>query len=348
MLEQLTLWSEEAPVSPSLLLETGNPYKENHGSCSSTFELFVRSVQDTCSGRMSQVACPRKDKRARKGALSDSCSQNFANAGMACHGEFWTRNSSEWHNDADVSFLSDVLETQDVPQKYFLSPKACAGILRRAQNRGKPLPLVIEYALWEVVLLYLGKTMENLKESDLDQFEEKGERLNLPTRFKSAVDVLGGGKGPLIQDDVSATLATSNNQTIFQPVFCPAYSIAGNIINRKANNGGNGNGFNEEVSYTLNTIDRHVVCFQQNQRDEVRLIGGVGDISGALSTGSGAKNQNYLCVADDNAKAAIDENLCGTLKAGRGTPWVTCQRSQELCAPETTRESAPNTSKRAR
>lgn len=157
-----------------------------------------------------------------------------------------------------------------------------------------------------------------------------------------------GGKGPLIQDDVSATLATSNNQTIFQPVFCPAYSIAGNIINRKANNGGNGNGFNEEVSYTLNTIDRHVVCFQQNQRDEVRLIGGVGDISGALSTGSGAKNQNYLCVADDNAKAAIDENLCGTLKAGGGTPWVTCQRSQELCAPETTRESAPNTSKRAR
>ena len=192
MLEQLTLWSEEAPVSPSLLLETGNPYKENHGSCSSTFELFVRSVQDTCSGRMSQVACPRKDKRARKGALSDSCSQNFANAGMACHGEFWTRNSSEWHNDADVSFLSDVLETQDVPQKYFLSPKACAGILRRAQNRGKPLPLVIEYALWEVVLLYLGKTMENLKESDLDQFEEKGERLNLPMRFRYDADVLGG------------------------------------------------------------------------------------------------------------------------------------------------------------
>lgn len=192
MLEQLTLWSEEAPANHSALQGTENPYKENHGSCSSTFELFVRSVQDTCSGRMSQVACPRKDKRVRKGALSDSCSQNFATSGMAWHGEFWTRNSSEWHSAADVSFLSDALETQDVPQKYFLSPKACAGILRRAQNRGKPLPLVIEFALWEVVLLYLGKTMENLKESDLDQFEEKGERLNLPMRFRYDADVLGG------------------------------------------------------------------------------------------------------------------------------------------------------------
>lgn len=141
-----------------------------------------------------------------------------------------------------------------------------------------------------------------------------------------------GGKGPLIQDDVSATLATSNNQTIFQPVFCPAYSIAGNIINRKANNGGNGNGFNEEVSYTLNTVDRHVVCFQQNQRDEVRLIGGVGDISGALSTGSGAKGQNYLCVADDNAKAAIDENLCGTLKAGGNSLGYLPEITGALCA----------------
>ena len=348
MLEQLTLWSEEAPANPLALQGTENPYKENHDSCSSTFELFVRSVQDTCSGRMSQVACPRKDKRVRRGALSDNCSQSFATSVMAWQGEFWTRNSSEWPSDADVCFLSDVLEIHGVPQKYFLSPKACAGILRRAQNRGKPLPLVIECALWEVILLYLGKTMESLQESDLDQFEEKGERLNLPTHFRYDADVLGGGKGPLIQDDVSATLATSNHQTIFQPVFCLAYSIAGNIINRKANNGGNGNGFNEEVSYTLNTIDRHAVCFQQNQRDEVRLIGGVGDISGALSAGSGAKNQNYLCVADDDAKAAIDEDLCGTLKVGGGTPWVTYQRSQESCAPETTRESAPNTSKRAR
>ena len=34
-------------------------------------------------------------------------------------------------------FLSDVLETGEVPDRYFLSPVACAGILRRAAARGK-------------------------------------------------------------------------------------------------------------------------------------------------------------------------------------------------------------------
>jgi hypothetical protein len=36
--------------------------------------------------------------------------------------------------------LSDILEIGDVPQRFFLSPRACAGILRRAEKRGKALP----------------------------------------------------------------------------------------------------------------------------------------------------------------------------------------------------------------
>ena len=35
----------------------------------------------------------------------------------------------------------------DVPQKYYLSQKACLGILRRASERGKKLPDVLELAL---------------------------------------------------------------------------------------------------------------------------------------------------------------------------------------------------------
>ena len=38
-------------------------------------------------------------------------------------------------------------------------------------------------------------------------------------------------------------------------VFC----IAGNTIDRQVQNGGNGAGFQSEISYTLNTIDRHAV-----------------------------------------------------------------------------------------
>jgi hypothetical protein len=39
------------------------------------------------------------------------------------------------------------LETRDVPQRFFLSAKACAGILRRAERRGKALPPMLKEAL---------------------------------------------------------------------------------------------------------------------------------------------------------------------------------------------------------
>lgn len=341
MPDQLILSLEDLLANPSLLLETEKDSKENQGSCSNIYEQFVMSCLDTSYGKTSL-----ERSRAKRVLLSGNCSVRWMNSVMVWRGECWTRNSSEWPSDAAVSFLSEVLEPC-APQKYYLSPKACAGIIRRAETRGKSLPPLLQDALEQVI------------------------------RCSTDAVAGGGGKGPLVQDDVSATLSTSNLQTIFQPLgfaynaggkaaSCGAaeeisptlrssshgehgvcYSIAGNIINRRANNGGNGDGFNEEVSYTLNTIDRHAVCFQQNQRDEVRLMGGDGSVAGAISAAPGMKNTNYLCVADDNAKAAIDEDVCGTLKVG-GSPLIVYQRSQDLCAPEILRESAPNTSKRAR
>lgn len=43
--------------------------------------------------------------------------------------------------------LSEVLEAGPVPERYFLSAAACAGILRRAERRGKKLPEHLEAAL---------------------------------------------------------------------------------------------------------------------------------------------------------------------------------------------------------
>ena len=57
-----------------------------------------------------------------------------------------TPNISERHSDAGESFLSWILEG-DAPVKYSLSPKACAGILRRAERRGKALPPMLREAL---------------------------------------------------------------------------------------------------------------------------------------------------------------------------------------------------------
>ena len=51
------------------------------------------------------------------------------------------------------STLSDILETGPLPQKYFLSPAACRGIIRRAKKRGKELPQTLQHALEAVAMV---------------------------------------------------------------------------------------------------------------------------------------------------------------------------------------------------
>ena len=73
-------------------------------------------------------------------------------------GEFYWELISPWHGgastlntgvspkDAKESSLSQILQA-DPPLKYYLSPKACLGILRRAFERGKELPRKLNQAL---------------------------------------------------------------------------------------------------------------------------------------------------------------------------------------------------------
>lgn len=82
-----------------------------------------------------------------------------------------------------------------------------------------------------------------------------------------------------------------------QAVLAPCFGIVGNVIGRQPVNGGNGIGWCDpaaEGMYTLTATDRHAVAFMQNTRDEVRLVGGEGDVAGALAANAGAKQQNYL------------------------------------------------------
>lgn len=74
-------------------------------------------------------------------------SGRWGNSGMGSPTAFWTLSGGEFPSDAVVSSLSDVLETGDVPLKYYLSPKACRGILRRAEKRGRALPPSLQTAL---------------------------------------------------------------------------------------------------------------------------------------------------------------------------------------------------------
>ena len=71
--------------------------------------------------------------------------------GHGLHGGFSTLNISEWHNDAAVCSLSSILEKGPIPRRFFLSAKACSGILRRAEARGKELPQKLLQTLREVI-----------------------------------------------------------------------------------------------------------------------------------------------------------------------------------------------------
>ena len=59
-------------------------------------------------------------------------------------------NTGEFPSEGRESTLSQILDL-NAPEKYSLSPRACAGILRRAEKRNKTLPSMLQDALLEVV-----------------------------------------------------------------------------------------------------------------------------------------------------------------------------------------------------
>lgn len=153
-------------------------------------------------------------------------------------GDSSTLNIGECPREENVSLLSWILQV-DVPEKYYLSAKACRGILTRASRRGKKLQELLETALLEMIEWWASRG---------------GQAYTLKIRSGCA----GGGKGALVQTEKTGTLSTLQDQTLFQPVYC----LAGNIIDRSETAGANGSGVKENQSYTLNTVDRPAVAYK--------------------------------------------------------------------------------------
>ena len=65
-------------------------------------------------------------------------------------GKSMTLNTGECPSAVRESTLSQILNL-NAPEKYSLSPTACAGIIRRAEKRGKELPFMLKEALMEVI-----------------------------------------------------------------------------------------------------------------------------------------------------------------------------------------------------
>ena len=123
---------------------------------------------DTFAGRMSQAASAQACRTGRISGLSwrkllDYIAPDYqfldlsSDAGnllgqyewtirSALHGGCWLRNTGPSPRDAIESFLSQILQAHP-PKKYYLTTAACLGILRRAEERGKPLPKALDTAL---------------------------------------------------------------------------------------------------------------------------------------------------------------------------------------------------------
>ena len=124
--------------------------------------------QDTSAGRTYQAASAQARRTGRISGLSwrkllDYIAPDYqfldlsSDAGnllgqyewtirSALHGGCWLRNTGTSPRDAIESFLSQILQAHP-PKKYYLTTAACLGILRRAEERGKPLPKALDTAL---------------------------------------------------------------------------------------------------------------------------------------------------------------------------------------------------------
>ena len=123
----------------------------------------MENIQDMQSGKMSpahshQIKARTSDASSKKCAASKTLKYLYLNAesgraqekswvtGTVSHGGNSMLSIGVCPKEENESTLSQILEV-GVPTKYYLSPKACQGILRRASERGKHLPDVLEKAL---------------------------------------------------------------------------------------------------------------------------------------------------------------------------------------------------------
>ena len=112
--------------------------------------------------------------------------------------------------------------------------------------------------------------------------------------------VMSRDGGHIYDDGVAPTIRAEPGDN--RPAVC--YSIAGNTIDRQIQNGGNGAGFQEDISYTLNTIDRHAVaeCYPINtmvatrhMADDGRTCLGIGEDGDPQFTLSSAHEHAVFC-----------------------------------------------------
>ena len=323
---------------------------------------------ECCAGKMSPVHSPAGSKREMTSGSSwkkrselvyqefmflkitlgdgDILGQPYWEILSPYVGESSTLNTGVSPRAERGSSLWQILEPHP-HRKYFLSRKACLGILRRARKRGKVLPAPLHLALemqsglrmidlmtlaqLGLIKAYhinqrnegidLGSTAGALMATSNLQMQtfvagfsagagasaggigyregvaptlkaggsgnsmptvlcindQGGERMDVTVDKTATLRAQMGNHQPLVFENhgmdaryrqmggvapaMSARCGTGGNNVplVGEQVYC----ITGNAIDRKPENGGNGIGYQEDISYTLTGFDRHAVFRRQ-------------------------------------------------------------------------------------
>ena len=370
---------------------------------------------DTFAGRMSQAASAQARRTGRISGLSwrkllDYIAPDYqfldlsSDAGnllgqyewttrSALHGGCWLRNTGPSPRDAIESFLSQILQAHP-PKKYYLTTAACLGILRRAEERGKPLPKALDIALRiqagligstngrgkknpssepvafaqnqrdevrdlhniasalgaqpgmkqqtfiasfsagagatagtigyaeEVAPTLKGSPSGNCMPSVMCLHDQGGQRMDVSENMTGTLRANEKGHQPLVYENhgvdariresgevsptVTARYGTGGGNTPLVQEPSEVYCIVGNIIDRQPENGGNGCGYQENLAYTITTVDRHAVYARQRV-DEFK-----NDDIASTQSARQAKDATDLIVEPDRQYAQLIRRL---------TPW---------------------------
>ena len=289
----------------------------------------------------------------------------------ALHGGAFLRNTGPSPRDATESCLSQILEDHP-PKKYYLTTAACLGILRRAKERGKPLPKALDTALRiqagliglpegrektvpfddsavlaqpgmkqqtfaasfsagasatagtigyaeEVAPTLKGSPSGNCMPSVMCLHDQGGQRMDVCENMTGTLRANEKGHQPLVYENhgvdariresgevsptVTARFGTGGGNTPLVQEPNEVYCIVGNIIDRQPENGGNGCGYQENLAYTITTVDRHAVYARQRV-DEFR-----NDDIASTQSARQAKDATDLIVEPDRQHAQLIRRL---------------------------------------
>lgn len=289
----------------------------------------------------------------------------------ALHGGAFLRNTGPSPRDATESCLSQILEDHP-PKKYYLTTAACLGILRRAKERGKPLPKALDTALRiqagfiglpesrgktvpfddsaafaqlgmkqqtfaasfsagasatagtigyaeEVTPTLKGSPSGNCMPSVICLHDQGGQRMDVCENMTDTLRANEKGHQPLVYENhgvdariresgevsptVTARYGTGGGNTPLVQEPNEVYCIVGNIIDRQPENGGNGCGYQENLAYTITTVDRHAVYARQRV-DEFR-----NDDIASTQSARQAKDATDLVVEPDRQYAQLIRRL---------------------------------------